>query len=131
MDEISNLTCSQKHYLLSIYRLSLKCDYVRVKELAYAMGVGKSSVTSMTTKLSELGYLDKTYYGQNVLTKKGYIIAELIYQQTERLRIFLREQLLINDERAAADATAIAVYASDSTVALLSEFLKSTAEATS
>lgn len=124
MVKTDGLTCSQKRYLLAVYQLSLEHGTVKITELARAVGVGKSSATCMTAKLSDCGCLDKAYYGQIMLTEKGRAIAESIYQQTENLRIFLTEQLSVDAKCAADDAAAIAVYASENTVEKLSRFFQ-------
>lgn len=120
MDE---LTSPQKRYLLAVYQLSLQYGAVRITELARTVHVSKSSATCMAAKLSEHGYLSKSYYGQISLTEKGRNIAVSVHQRTELLQRFLVQELSIEAECAAEDAAAIAVHTSETTAVRLAQFL--------
>ncbi len=66
------LSLSDMHYLISIYRLKQYSGYVRVTDVARDLHVAKPSVTRAVRKLSECGFVEKDCFGMLCLTVYGF-----------------------------------------------------------
>jgi len=83
------LTESMEDYLEMIYRLLETKGYVRVVDLAEALGVQPSSVTRMIRKLNERGLVCYEKYRNIALTPKGTAIGRFLVWRDRTLHDFL------------------------------------------
>ncbi|MBC7106730.1 MAG: transcriptional regulator MntR [Firmicutes bacterium] len=83
------LTESMEDYLEMIYRLQETKGYVRVVDLAEALGVQPSSVTRMIRKLSERGLVCYEKYRRIALTRRGTAVGRFLLWRDRTLQEFL------------------------------------------
>ena len=93
------LTDSKEDYLEAIYILKIKNGKVRSIDIAKHLNVSKPGVNKAMTLLKENGLIEKDYYGEVVLTKKGEEIAIKIYEKNTTIKLFLLN-LGVNEENA-------------------------------
>jgi DtxR family Mn-dependent transcriptional regulator len=123
------LTYTQKKYLFAIYKLWESKGDVKSAEVAKLVGVSKASTVTMTQKLSELGYIEKAYYGQIVLTEKGTKEANDLFTKSIIIRDFLQKKLNVDFTQADEDATAIVFHASEITAGKLADYILDSSQA--
>lgn len=80
------LSSSLEDYLEAILELSETNSYARVKDIATALDVKRSSVTVALRTLGEKGYVNYAPYAVVTLTDEGYHIAECIRQRHHILK---------------------------------------------
>ena len=83
------LTDSNEDYLEAIYILKLKNEKVRSIDIAKYLNVSKPGVNKAMNVLKENGLIEKDYYGDVCLTKKGEDIAKKIYEKHTTIKDFL------------------------------------------
>jgi DtxR family Mn-dependent transcriptional regulator len=105
--EPTGISSSMEDYLQAVYVLSRSRPEVRVKEIAYAMGVSLPSVTSALKTLGSAGLVRHERYRTVELTAEGRERAEAIIQCHGSLIRFLTEILLIEGEVAEREACAL------------------------
>ena len=80
------LSSSLEDYLETILELSQKHSVARVKDIATALNVKRSSVTIALRTLGEKGYVNYTPYAVITLTPEGHRVAECILQRHHILK---------------------------------------------
>lgn len=83
------LSPSQEDYLEMIYRHCLQYDYVRINKLAEQLNVAAPSVTRVTKKLRELGFLEHRRYGYVTLTKAGLAAGAFLLDRHNTVQAYL------------------------------------------
>lgn len=79
--ESKNYTLEQEDYLETIYKISLKRDFVRVSDLAKTLGITKASVSQMIQRLAKDGLVEHSSYAPLKLTKAGKAIGKKIAER--------------------------------------------------
>ncbi len=98
------LSPTLEDYLEVISRVISKRRVARVRDVAAAMGVHKSTVTAALKSLSEKGLVEYSPYEVTTLTASGRKAAAEVLRRHELIRDFLTDVLLIDE--AVADANA-------------------------
>ena len=98
------LSAALEDYLERIYLIERKKHAARAKDIAMALGVRASSVTSALRNLSALGLVNYTPYDLITLTETGTAMAKEIFGRHTALRSFLEKVLGVDAEE--ADRTA-------------------------
>lgn len=86
--ELQNLTASMEDYLEMIFRLE-RGKPVRTSNLADALSVNRSSVTKMVKKMGARGLVESRPYGEIMLTPRGMLLGEYLFERHEFLTEFL------------------------------------------
>jgi len=102
--EQAELSATLEDYLEAISRLTVEKGAARVRDIARALSVHKSTVTSALRSLAEKALVNYTPYEMTTLTDKGRRVADEIVRRHEVIRRFLSEVLLVENETAAANA---------------------------
>lgn len=123
MNELEELTYSQKKYLFAIYKLGQGGRGVKSTDVAKFVGVSKASTASMTLKLSDSGYIEKAYYGQIALTDNGIKAANSIFTNCLIIKDFFVNSLMLDEEKADDAAVKIAAHVSEDAVSSLVEYI--------
>ena len=113
-------------YLERIHELISEKGYARAIDIARALGVSQSSVTSMVQKLAVEGLLNYEKYRGLTLTSEGERVALAIHERHEILKRFL-SLLNVSQQAQERDIEGLEHHISDETVqalARLSEFLE-------
>ncbi len=119
-----NLSQNIEDYLEAIYTLKKEKKQVRPKEIASMLGVKLPSVTEMSRKLSDKGFVKYERYGAIELTLKGKNIAKNTYEKHRFLiKFFIR--LGVDEKTAARDACLAEHALSGKTISKLKEFANS------
>jgi Mn-dependent DtxR family transcriptional regulator len=95
------VTVNGEDYLERIHELIEIKGYARVSDIAIALRLTRSTVTTMVQRLSRMGYLSYEKYRGLALTPKGQEVALRIQQRHETLLQFLT--LLRVDAKTAAE----------------------------
>ena len=98
------LSAALEDYLERIYLIEEKKHAARAKDIAMALDVRASSVTSALRNLSALGLVNYAPYDIITLTDKGKVMAQEIFSRHTALRNFLEKVLGVDAEE--ADRTA-------------------------
>lgn len=117
------LTDSNEDYLEAIYILKLKSGKVRSVDIAKHLNVSKPGVNKAMNVLKDSGLIEKDYYGDVLLTKKGEEIAKKIYEKHTTIRDFLLN-LGIDEETAEIDCCKIEHVISETTFYAIKNKLK-------
>lgn len=80
---------SAEDYLERIHELIDEKGYARAVDIANALGISQSSVSSMVQKLAAEGLLNYEKYRGMTLTKKGKRVALAVHERHEILKRFL------------------------------------------
>lgn len=80
---------SAEDYLERIHELIDEKGYARAVDIANALGISQSSVSSMVQKLAAEGLLNYEKYRGMTLTKKGKRVALAVHKRHEILKRFL------------------------------------------
>ncbi|MFW6164527.1 MAG: metal-dependent transcriptional regulator [Planctomycetota bacterium] len=98
------LTAALENYLEVMARLTAERGMARVRDIAQALDVHKSTVTSALRSLADRGLVSYAPYEVAKLTPRGRAVARDIVDRHEVIRQFLVEVLSVDE--AAADANA-------------------------
>jgi DtxR family Mn-dependent transcriptional regulator len=104
MRNITELTEALEDYLEAIYRIIVKKNGVRVKDIAEALKVRNPSVTSALKSLEKRNLINYEPYGIISLTKAGLEVALRVTEKHRLFKYFFMNILGI--DQATADATA-------------------------
>jgi DtxR family Mn-dependent transcriptional regulator len=91
-------------YLEAILQLVRRKGAARVRDIAKALSVHKSTVTASLKNLADKGLVHYSPYEITTLTSKGRKIAEQVTQNHSAIRTFLNEVLLAPDDLAEQNA---------------------------
>jgi len=98
------LSTSTEDYLEAIFRLIVEKGVARVRDIAAALSVHKSTVSSALKALSEKGLVNYSPYEITTLTPRGQEIAQNVSGRHEVIRRFLAEVLAVTGEAAETNA---------------------------
>lgn len=104
--ENNDVSKTTEDYLEAILMLKEKHGYVRSTDVAQLLGVTKPSVTYVTKRLKENGYITTDGAGMLVLTASGNAIASDTYNKHRTLSEFF-ERIGVSPEQARIDACKI------------------------
>ena len=117
------LTDSNEDYLETILILKLKNGKVRSVDIAKHLNVSKPGVNKAMNILKENGLIEKDYYGDVNLTKKGEEIANKIYKKHTTIKEFLLS-LGVSEETSNIDCCKIEHVISKETFKAIQNYLK-------
>ena len=98
------LSATLENYLEVMERLTAELGMARVRDIARALGVHKSTVTSALRSLTERGLVSYAPYEVAELTARGREVAREIVDRHEVIRQFLVEVLSVTETVADANA---------------------------
>lgn len=104
MPDALELSAALEDYLEAMAQVIAEKGTARVRDIAAALSVHKSSVTGALRSLSEKGLVDYAPYEIATLTPEGQEVARRIVHRHEVIRHFLVEVLSVREELAEADA---------------------------
>ena len=104
MPEPVELSAALEDYLEAMARVIAEKGTARVRDIAAALSVHKSTVTGALRSLSEKGLVEYAPYEIATLTPKGQEVARRIAHRHDVIRDFLVEVLSVNEELAEANA---------------------------
>ncbi|PAW77419.1 MAG: hypothetical protein B9S32_11770 [Verrucomicrobia bacterium Tous-C9LFEB] len=116
----NDITEIAEDYLERIQELVDKKGYARVTDLAEALDIGRSTVSTMVRKLSQRGFINYERYRGFTLTDSGRKIALQIKSRHETLTRFLRH-LDLPEKIVATDVEGIEHHLSNQTLARLKQ----------
>ena len=99
-----SVSSTQEDYLEAILALVRAGGAARVRDLAVALRVHKSTVTAALRSLAEKRLVRYAPYERATLTPQGQAIAEGVTRNHDAIRAFLREVLRVDAEAAEANA---------------------------
>ena len=104
MPDAMDLSATLEDYLAAMAQLVAEKGSARVRDMATALSVHKSSVTAALKALSEKGLVDYAPYEIATLTSQGQEVARRIAQRHEVIRSFLVDVLAVDEGMAEANA---------------------------
>jgi len=104
MDDSLTLSATLENYLEAISRLAVEKGVARVRDIADAMSVHKSTVTAALKSLADRGLVNYAPYEHTTLTPRGQRIAQRIVRRHEVISRFLTDVLLVDQDAADANA---------------------------
>ena len=104
MQSAVELSATLEDYLVTAARLIDEKGSARVRDMAAALAVHKSSVTAALKALADKGLVNYAPYELATLTKQGEARARRIAQRHEVLRSFLTEVLAVDAGMAETNA---------------------------
>ena len=115
---VKKQSISAEDYLERIHELITEKGYARAVDIANALGISQSSVTSMVQKLAQEGLLNYEKYRGLTLTKEGLRVALAIHERHEILKGFL-SLLNVSQQAQEKDIEGLEHHISDETVQAL------------
>ena len=115
---VKKQSISAEDYLERIHELITEKGYARAVDIANALGISQSSVTSMVQKLAQEGLLNYEKYRGLTLTKEGLRVALAIHERHEILKRFL-SLLNVSQQAQEKDIEGLEHHISDETVQAL------------
>lgn len=104
MTDLHAVSTSTEDYLEAILRLAAEKGAARVRDIAAALAVHKSTVSATLKGLAEKGLVNYSRYEITTLTERGTEIAQEVQRRHQILDQFLAEVLGVGDEAAQANA---------------------------
>jgi len=104
MSDATALTPTLEDYLEAISRLVARKGDAHAKDIAEAVSVHISTVTTALRSLSEKGLIHYSPYKAAKLTRDGQKVADRIVDRHEAIRTFLTEILLVSGDVAEENA---------------------------
>jgi DtxR family transcriptional regulator, Mn-dependent transcriptional regulator len=104
MTDLPAVSTSTEDYLEAILRLISEKGAARVRDIAVALSVHKSTVSATLKSLSEKGLVKYSRYEITTLTELGQEIAEDVHRRHEVIGRFLTDILGLSDDAAQANA---------------------------
>ena len=104
MTDLRAVSTSTEDYLEAILRLIAEKGAARVRDIAAALSVHKSTVSATLKTLSEKGLVKYSPYEIAILTPTGQEIAQNVSGRHEVIRRFLSEVLAVSDAAAETNA---------------------------
>ena len=124
MGHVADITSAQEDYLEAILRLAREKGAARVRDIADALSVHKSTVTAALKNLAARKLVNYSPYEMTTLTPKGQALAEEIEEHHASIRQFLTDVLLIDDATAEENACRMEHAMDDVVLARLGDFAK-------
>ena len=116
------LTDSNEDYLEAILIIKLKKEKVKSVDIAKRLNVSKPGVNKAMKVLKENGLIEKDYYGDIELTRKGEQIAKKIYKKHTTIKEFLLK-LGVDEETSETDCCKIEHVISEKTFLAIKNYL--------
>ena len=116
------VSASAQDYLEAIFRITTRHRVARSRDIAQALGVTKSSVTTALKQLSASGLVNYDPYSYVTLTREGELIGRSVEARHRFLAAFLETVLGVSAERADQNACRIEHVLDDEVYARLTEF---------
>jgi len=104
MADMLTVSDTLEDYLEAISRLIAEKGVARVRDIAKALSVHKSTVSSALKSLSEKGLVNHSPYELITLTPRGRNMAEEVVRKHKLISRFLEEVLLVEESMAEANA---------------------------
>jgi len=104
MPDIAELSSTLEDYLEAMARVIAEKGMARVRDIAAALNVHKSTVTGALRSLCEKGLVDYAPYEIATLTAQGQEVARRIVRRHEVIRSFLVDVLSVDEDMAEANA---------------------------
>ena len=104
MTDLPTISASAEDYLEAIFRLIAQKGAARVRDIADALSVHKSTVSWTLKSLAEKGLVNYSRYEITTLTTLGEKIAQDVHWRHEVIGRFLMEILGVGDKAADANA---------------------------
>jgi len=104
MPDTVELSSTLEDYLETMARMIAEKGAARVRDIAAALSVHKSTVTGALRSLSEKGLVDYAPYEIATLTPKGQEVARRMAHRHKVIRNFLVEVLALDEQVAEASA---------------------------
>ncbi len=101
------VSASAQDYLEAIFRITTRNRVARSRDIAQALGVTKSSVTTALKQLSASGLVNYDPYSYVTLTREGEQIGRSVEARHRFLAEFLESVLGVSAERADQNACRI------------------------
>jgi len=120
----TRLSESMEDYLETILILEKEFKVARVKDIADRLGILRGSVTSALKQLAEKDLINYQPYSYITLTKKGVTIARRVAKRHEIISTFLQDVLLLDPEKAEANACRMEHAMDDSAIDRLVQFIE-------
>jgi DtxR family transcriptional regulator, Mn-dependent transcriptional regulator len=98
------VSAAMENYLEAILRLSGEGDGARVRDIAGALSVHKSTVTAALRVLAGRKLINYSPYAKATLTRRGREIAESVARRHSGIRRFLTDVLLVDEDTANENA---------------------------
>ena len=116
------VSASAQDYLEAIFRITTRNRVARSRDIAQALGVTKSSVTTALKQLSASGLVNYDPYSYVTLTREGEQIGRSVEARHRFLAEFLETVLGVSAERADQNACRIEHVLDDEVYTRLTEF---------
>ena len=97
------LSARVEDYLRSIYDITERKGYARIKDISKEMSLKPSTVVGMMRKLTQCGFITYEKYGEIRLTQSGKAVTVELKKRRDTFEKFL-EIILVPNEIAAKDA---------------------------
>lgn len=120
----NNITATFENYLKAIWIISKEKGFVRVKDLADALGLKGGTVVAGLKMLAQKGLVVHHHYGHIELTQAGKLAALEVLQKHNVIYDFLKNWLMLNEETSEKDACALEHHISKETLHRLIHFLE-------
>lgn len=104
MTEALKISAALEDYLEAILKLDDRNGTARVRDIAGELSVHKSTVSSALKALAEKGLVEHAPYEITQLTDEGRRIAEQVRHTHRRIKRFLTDILLVDDDVAGENA---------------------------
>lgn len=116
------VSASAQDYLEAIFRITTRNRVARSRDIAQALGVTKSSVTTALKQLSASGLVNYDPYSYVTLTREGEQIGRSVEARHRFLAEFLETVLGVSADRADQNACRIEHVLDDEVYKRLTEF---------
>ena len=120
----SPVSASAQDYLEAIFRITTRNSVARSRDIAEALGVTKSSVTTALKQLSASGFVNYDPYSYVTLTRAGEKIGRSVEARHRFLAEFLETVLGVDAERADQNACRMEHVLDEEVYSRLKEFAR-------
>ena len=120
----SPVSSSAQDYLEAIFRITTRNRVARSRDIAQALGVTKSSVTTALKQLSASGLVNYDRYSYITLTRAGEQIGRSVEARHRFLAEFLETVLGVDPQRADQNACRIEHVLDEEVYTRLTEFAR-------
>ncbi len=124
MDQTVTLTPTLEDYLEAISRLVVAGGAARVRDIAEALSVHKSTVTTALRSLANRGLINYRPYSKATLTPRGRTVAQQIVRRHDVISRFLTDVLSVPKDAAEESACKIEHAIAPEILDRLSQFIE-------
>ena len=118
-------SASKEDYLGLIYEFSNSKSDFKAVDIAKRMNISRASVSEALQKLALQGYIIYEKYKPAVLTEKGRILAEKVYNKHRVLCSFFKNYLNLSEEESQINACRIEHVITESAFEKIKEMVES------